>query len=380
MSEFRSDKSTLEKPETLLLHNIDKVVGREVHLENINLEFESSAINVVLGRTLSGKTSLLRILAGLDRPTRGTIAISGKDVTGVSVRKRSVAMVYQQFINYPSLSIYENIASPLKIAGVKKAQIDQQVRKTAEMLHIDDLLDRLPTELSGGQQQRTAIARALVKNADLLLLDEPLVNLDYKLREELRVELQEIFKQHKSIVVYTTTEPSEALMLEGNIIIIDKGCIIQTGPTQEVYHNPATLKAAEIFSDPPINYIDATVRDGTARLGHEIDFPLPAHMKSLPSGEYIFGVRSSHLFLLRTGEDDLELQATVELSEINGSETFIHVDCGYCQMVVQEDGVRSARIGAEIKVYVGPDCFFVYDKQGNLVASPSSGVVQPLPG
>lgn len=380
MSEIRSDKHTPKKPETLLLRNIDKVVGRDVHLENINLEFESSAINVVLGRTLSGKTSLLRILAGLDRPTRGAIEINGKDVTGVSVRKRSVAMVYQQFINYPSLTIYENIASPLKIAGFKKAEIDRHVRKTAEMLHIDNLLDRLPTELSGGQQQRTAIARALVKDAELLLLDEPLVNLDYKLREELRLELQEIFRQHKSIVVYTTTEPSEALMLEGNVVLIDQGCIIQSGPTQEVYHNPATLKAAEIFSDPPINYIDATIQAGTACLGHDIEFPLPPHMSSLLSGEYIFGVRSSHLFLLRTSENDLEMHAKVELSEINGSETFIHVDCGYCQMVVQEDGVRSARIGAEIKVYVSPSCFFVYNKEGNLVASPSNGVVQPMPG
>lgn len=380
MSETFSDQYTPERSETLLLRDIDKVVGRDVHLENINLKFESSAINVVLGRTLSGKTSLLRILAGLDRPTRGTILINGQNVTGVSVRKRSVAMVYQQFINYPSLTIYENIASPLKIASVKKSEIDRRVHKTAEMLHIDDLLERLPTELSGGQQQRTAIARALVKEADLLLLDEPLVNLDYKLREELRVELQEIFKQHKSIVVYTTTEPSEALMLEGKIVIIDEGHIIQSGLTQQVYHNPATLKAAEIFSDPPINYIDGMVRENTAWLGHDIEFPLHDHMRSLPSEEYIFGVRSSNLFLSRTGKEDLEIQATVELSEINGSETFIHVDCGYCQMVVQEDGVRSARIGAEIKVYVSPSCFFVYNKEGNLVASPSSGVVQPRQG
>ncbi|MBW2585069.1 MAG: ABC transporter ATP-binding protein, partial [Deltaproteobacteria bacterium] len=173
----------------LSLQNIDKIVGREIHLKDVNLEFERGSRNVLLGRTLSGKTSLLRIISGLDRPTRGKILIDGKDVTGVSVRKRSVAMVYQQFINYPSLTVYKNIASPLKIARVKKTEIDRRVREIAEMLHIEDLLDRLPNELSGGQQQRTAIARALVKDTDLLLLDEPLVNLDYKLREELRVEL-----------------------------------------------------------------------------------------------------------------------------------------------------------------------------------------------
>ena len=203
--------------------------------------------NIILGRTLAGKTSLLRIIAGLDRPTRGRVSVDGVDVTGVSVRKRSVAMVYQQFVNYPSMTVYKNIASPLKVAGVAPAEIDRRVRETAGMLHIDHLLERLPAELSGGQQQRTAIARALVKEAQVLLLDEPLVNLDYKLREDLRIELQEIFASRRSIVVYTTTEPSEALMLGGNIVVLDEGRILQTGETPTVYHNPATLKVAEGF-------------------------------------------------------------------------------------------------------------------------------------
>ena len=189
---------------SISLQNIDKIAGRETHLKDINLEFESGSRNVLLGRTLAGKTSLLRIMAGIDRPTHGKILIDGKDVTGVSVRKRSVAMVYQQFINYPSLTVYKNIASPLKVGGVPKAEIDRRVRETAKMLHLEDLFDRLPAELSGGQQQRVAIARALVKDAQLLLLDEPLVNLDYKLREELRIELQEIFEQREAVVVYTT--------------------------------------------------------------------------------------------------------------------------------------------------------------------------------
>ena len=178
----------------LLLQNIDKIVGQETHLNAINLEFASGSRNVILGRTLAGKTSLLRIMAGLDKPSKGRIFVDGRDVTGVSVRKRSVAMVYQLFINYPSLTVYQNIASPLKISGASTSEIDRQVREIAEMLRIENLLDRLPSELSGGQQQRTAIARAMVKNAELLLMDEPLVNLDYKLREELRVELQDIFK------------------------------------------------------------------------------------------------------------------------------------------------------------------------------------------
>ncbi|MBW2637582.1 MAG: ABC transporter ATP-binding protein, partial [Deltaproteobacteria bacterium] len=206
---------------SLSLEAVTKRVGREIHLDNINLKFETGSRNVLLGHTLAGKTSLLRMMAGLDRPTSGMVRVDGEDVTGIKVRKRNIAMVYQQFVNYPSLTVYENIASPLKLSRKSKKEIDKSVREAAAMLHLDPLLDRLPAELSGGQQQRTAIARALVKKSDLLLLDEPLVNLDLKLREELRVELQEIFKQRKAIVVYTTTEPAEALMLGGNVVIID---------------------------------------------------------------------------------------------------------------------------------------------------------------
>ncbi|MEE8541384.1 MAG: ABC transporter ATP-binding protein [Desulfobacterales bacterium] len=360
----------------LSLQNIDKIVSREIHLKDISLEFESGSRNVILGRTLAGKTSLLRIMAGLERPTHGNIFVDGNDVTGTSVRKRSVAMVYQQFINYPSLNVFKNIASPLNKNGLNKKEIDRRVRETAEMLHLESLLKRLPSELSGGQQQRTAIARALVKDADLLLLDEPLVNLDYKLREELRVELQEIFKQRKSIVVYTTTEPTEALMLGGNIVVIDEGRVLQTGSTSQVYHNPVTLKVAEVFSDPPINYISGTVQGSTARLGHDIEIPLDGHMKSLPAGKYKFGVRSHRLFLSRTSEGDTEIQARVELSEINGSETFIHIDYNNSRLVVQENGIQPLRIGAEISIYVNPSCFFVYDEAGTLVAAPSRDTIE----
>lgn len=360
----------------LLLQDVDKIVGREIHLKDINLEFEPGSRNVLLGYTLAGKTSLLRIMAGIDRPTRGKILIDGQDVTGVSVRKRSVAMVYQQFINYPSLTVYKNIASPLKVSGVRKAEIDRRVRETAEMLHLEDLLDRLPAELSGGQQQRIAIARALVKDAQLLLLDEPLVNLDYKLREELRIELQEIFERREAIVVYTTTEPTEALMLGGNVVVIDEGRVLQTGPTSDVYHNPKNTRVAEVFSDPPINYLEGIVQDGTATLGRDIVIPLKWHMTGLSPGKYIFGVRSNHLFLESRNDEDAEIRGSVELAEINGSETFIHIKHDTTKMVVLEEGIYSRRIGSDISIYVNPCCFFVYNEAGALVASPSRVTIE----
>jgi len=360
----------------LTLEDVDKVVGREIYLKDINLHLKPGSRNVILGRTLAGKTTLLRIMAGLERPSQGRVLENGEDVTGKSVRERNVAMVYQQFINYPSLNVYKNIASPLKLAGFKKKEIDRRVHETARMLHLESMLDRIPAELSGGQQQRIAIARAIAKDADLLLLDEPLVNLDYKLREELREELRDIFKKREAIVVYTTTEPTEALMLGGDIVVMDEGRIIQTGPTSDVYHNPDTLKVAEVFSDPPINFLSGTVSDHHIYLGPNLEILLNGYLHLLPAGNYIIGMRSNHLSLSRKDDTDIEIHAKVELTEINGSETFIHLSHNDSKLVVQEAGILSKKIGDDISIYVNPGRFFVYNEAGALVGSPSLGVLE----
>lgn len=355
----------------LQLERIDRIVDCETHLKDVSLDFKSGQRYVLLGRTLAGKTSLLRIMAGLDRPTRGRILADGQDVTGVSVRRRSVAMVYQQFINYPSQTVFDNIASPLRIAGLPKAEIERRVQATASMLHLEPLLSRLPAELSGGQQQRTAIARALVKEAHLLLLDEPLVNLDYKLREELRDELQGIFSQRDSVVVYTTTEPTEALMLGGNVIVMDEGRVLQTGPTSEVYHHPSTTRVAEVFSDPPINFITAEVDAHKAHLRIGIDLPLIGHLRDLTPGIYKFGIRSHHFNLTRTSDEDVEIRTMVELAEINGSETFVHFHYRNRSLVLQEQGVRSFKVGQELSVFVRPCDVYVFGEDDRLVKAPA---------
>lgn len=158
-------------------------------------------------------------------------------------------------------------------------------------------------------------------------------------------------------------------MLGGNIVVLDEGRVLQTGPTPEVYHNPATTKVAEVLSDPPINYLPCTVRERTATLGEQIEFPLTNHLQALPAGRYFFGVRPHRLFLKRTSTEDIEIRTTVELAEINGSETFIHVNYGNSRLVVQEDGVYSHQMGTEVIVYVNPSHFFVFDEAGALVAS-----------
>ena len=200
---------------SVTLEHVTRTVDGIPTIRDVSLTLERGTLSVLLGPTLSGKTSIMRLLAGLDKPTTGRVLVDGKDVTGFDVRQRSVAMVYQQFINYPSLTVYENIASPLRVQGRPREEIDRRVQEAAKLLRLEPYLNRTPLQLSGGQQQRTAIARALVKGADLVLLDEPLANLDYKLREELRAELPRIFEASGAIFVYATTEPSEALLLGG---------------------------------------------------------------------------------------------------------------------------------------------------------------------
>ncbi len=220
---------------SVALDSVSREVGGVSWIRDVSLTLERGSLNVLLGPTLSGKTSIMRLLAGLDRPTSGRVLVDGKDVTGVDVRKRSVAMVYQQFINYPTLTVFENIASPLRVQGRPRAEIEARVNEAARLLKLEPYLNRTPLQLSGGQQQRTAMARALVKGADLVLLDEPLANLDYKLREELRTELPRIFEASGAIFVYATTEPSEALLLGGRTICMWEGQALQAGATPEVY-------------------------------------------------------------------------------------------------------------------------------------------------
>ena len=205
---------------TLELKGVSKTVGGQTHIHPTDLTLESGTMNVLLGPTLSGKTSLMRLMAGLDVPATGRIIWHGEDVTGMRVQDRKVAMVYQQFINYPSMSVYDNIASPMKLLGLDRAEIDKRVRETAELMQLTPQLQRKPLELSGGQQQRCALARALVKNAGLVLLDEPLANLDYKLREELRE--------------YSRRFGATDLMVPGEIVNVPEIPVLGSGKTDYV--------------------------------------------------------------------------------------------------------------------------------------------------
>ena len=349
----------------LILDGISKTVGAQPWLYAMTLAPRSSAVTVLLGATQAGKTTLMRIMAGLDRPSTGQVRVDGQDVTGLPVRERNVAMVYQQFINYPSLTVADNIASPLKLR--REPNIAARVNELAAKLHIEPFLKRLPAELSGGQQQRVALARALAKNAPLMLLDEPLVNLDYKLREELRDELLQLFASGQSTVVYATTEPTEALLLGGYTAVLDDGELLQYGPTAEVFRRPTSLRVARAFSDPPMNLVKATRQPGGLLLqgGVALALTLPA----TPDPALTLGVRAGAL-RVQQRNGDVALPGTLELAEIAGSDTFVHVDTAIGELVAQLTGVHLFTLGAPITLYLDPARAYVFDAPGNLLVAP----------
>jgi glycerol transport system ATP-binding protein len=354
---------------------VSKTVGAETHIQEVSLTFKPGSLNVLLGATLAGKTSLMRLMAGLDVPSTGRILIDDRDVTGWPVQRRSVAMVYQQFINYPSLSVYENIASPLRVAGHKADEVAARVRDAAKLLKLEPYLERKPLNLSGGQQQRTAIARALVKRADLVLLDEPLANLDYKLREELREELPRIFAASGAIFVYATTEPTEALLLGGNTATLFEGRVTQFGPTAQVYRQPHDLITAGVFSDPPLNKLMAHKSGSVLGLSADREIRTVKGFANIPDGEYTVGFRAHHLGLEPSGADSFALPATVSVAEITGSESFVHLDVGEQRLIALVPGVKRLEPGSSVMTYLDPRHLFLFDRSGRLAAADTAQLI-----
>jgi len=277
-------------------------------------------------------------------------------------------MVYQQFINYPGMTVYENIASPLRLMGKAAAEIDRAVRQTAEMLRLAPMLQRKPLELSGGQQQRCALARALVKGAGLVLLDEPLANLDYKLREELRVEIPRIFESSGAIFVYATTEPEEALLLGGNTAALWEGRVTQFGPTPTVYRLPEDATTARVFSDPPMNFVPARKEADRLTFGDSAHAPAEGATRDLPDGTYLAGFRANHVTLNRHSGDAVEFRCTIGATEITGSETFVHLIHGADRWVGLIHGVHPLTAGSQTSIYVDPAHVYLFESSGRLAA------------
>lgn len=361
---------------SIVAEQISLAVDGENWLYPFDLSLDPGSFTTIIGPTRAGKTSLLRVLAGLAVPTSGRLIVDGDDVTGVNVRKRSVGMVYQEFVNYPGKTVFENIAAPLRNAREDIGTIRSRVGEVAEIVGISNLLERYPLDLSGGQQQRVAIARTIARKRRLVLLDEPLVNLDYKLREHLRGEFQRIFSDSETIAVYASSEPQEALILNGDVAVLNEGYVIQHGPAADVYARPESVTAAKQVSDPPMSIIAAQlVSDGGIRqwiVNGEVVGVDPTHTKALSTGEYQFGLYPHRL---STDQSRPGVHSVVDFVEVSGSNSFIFTRAGEVMLAIKEKGVHDHVIGDAINVNIDMSHVLVFDRAGKLVANPEREAV-----
>ena len=352
-------------PVTLELIDIGKRVGAETWLRDVTLRLEPGGFNVLLGATGAGKSTLIKIMAGLERPSSGAVKLDGADVTSVSPQKRNVSLVHQFFVNYPHMSVFENIASPLRVAGMARSEIAGRVEAAADVLRLRPFLKRKPAELSGGQQQRTALARAIVKESRVVLLDEPLANLDYKLREELREQLPALFEGRGAVVVYATSEPGEALLLGGRTATVHEGRVTQFGPTAEVFRAPRDLTTAAVFSDPPINMAPVEKRGGAIRLGR-VEWRAEGASEALPDGAYTIALRPHEL---KPGAVwGVEVEGLVRVTELSGSESSAHVEIEGAVWVSQTHGVHPFEVGERHRFRFDPAACLFFAPDGRRAA------------
>jgi glycerol transport system ATP-binding protein len=353
---------------TIELREISKRVGATTHIKPTSLTLEAGHFNVLLGETGSGKTSLIKLMAGLDPVAAGSIFMDGEDVTKMSTQKRNISLVHQFFINYAHMTVFENIASPLRVAGMVESEIQGRVEDTADILQLRPMLARRPHELSGGQQQRCALARAIAKESRAVFLDEPLANLDYKLREELRAQLPELFAGRGAVVVYATSEPEEALLLGGKTALMNDGNVAQFGPTAEIYRHPKNLMAAAVFSDPPINQSMITKSGNEARLDAHIKWTLTGDAANLRDGEYTVAVRPYYVSPVATEQANVPMVGTVQVTELSGSESSAHFNFGSQSWVSLAHGVHPFKVGEDYEFFLDASRCFYFAPDGSLVA------------
>lgn len=315
---------------SLELKNIQKKFGSVEVLRDVNITIEDGDFLVLLGASGCGKSTLLNCIAGLEETTAGQVKIKGQDVTGTDASQRNVAMVFQSYALYPTMNVARNISFCLECQGVKKAERKVAVNKVAELLHITDLLDRKPSQLSGGQRQRVAIGRALVRNPDIFLLDEPMSNLDAKLRNQMRIELRDLHKQLGATFVLVTHDQIEAMSMATKVAVLDKGRVQQFGTPYELFHKPQNMFVASFIGLTKMNFLTGTFEllKGVphVRIGQH-DYPVDHYVfaDKMPQAgsEIVLGVRPENIYRQRErleGEQYVEVRLPVVSTELTGGD------------------------------------------------------------
>jgi ABC-type sugar transport system ATPase subunit len=341
---------------SVALSGIVKRHGAVTALDGIDLEVAPGEFFSLLGPSGSGKTTTLRILAGLEQADAGTVRMNGRDVTALEPGARDVAMVFQSYALYPHMTVKENIAFPLKMTGTRTEEIEKAVRDAAARVRIGHLLERRPGQLSGGQQQRCALARAIVRRPALFLLDEPLSNLDAKLRVETRVELKRLQRALNVTAVYVTHDQEEALSLSDRLAVFMEGRIVQVGTPEAVFSRPATVEVAGFLGNPPMNLLPARLEDGRAHLeGTVLELP---SLKSLGRRDVTLGIRPSGVRLAADG-----VPATVAMCEALGEDFFVDLSVGERLVRAKMSGGERPAERSQVRIAFAAEGLHVFDGQ-----------------
>ncbi len=365
---------------TLRLEGIEKSFSGNKVLNDISIEIEEETFTVILGPAGAGKTTLLKIISGTLKPDKGKIYLGDRDITAVRPRDRRIAMISQEYNLYPNLTAYENIASPLRAEKAPGSEVDKKVKKQADILGISDLLDKKPHELSGGQCQRVALGRALIKDADIYLLDEPLTGLDYKLREGMTHELKEILSaEHlkKVVLLYAAPNYEEAISMSEKTILLINGNILWQGDTIDAYHTPPNIDFAKNFYSPPMNLFDCKLKekDGELSLYVSDEINLKANLlkKELVENEYVLGLKTYTFHFEQKEEGLMAITFNLTLADVTPAGTVLHLEYKGKPMSGFFHYPKDFKRGP-IKLFVRPQDFFIFGKENGKLLMKYRGV------
>ncbi|MEG6508390.1 ABC transporter ATP-binding protein [Methyloligella sp. 2.7D] len=347
--------------------NLNKRFGEKVVVEDFSLDVEDGEFIVLLGPSGCGKTTTLRMLAGLESPTNGQIYIGDREVTDVPSRQRDVAMVFQSYALYPHKTVAENMSFALRLAKMPKDEIETRVKSVAKTLGLDSMLDARPRTLSGGQRQRVALGRAMIRDPAVFLFDEPLSNLDAKLRSTMRSELIQMHNELKATMIYVTHDQMEAMTMADRIVIMNGGIAQQIGTPLDVYDDPANQFVAQFIGSPGINVvpIHKTDADGAITMG-KLKLPLPKDHPGASIQSACIGMRPEHLSLAKKPKA-IEIKGTVDAVEQLGAETIFEVETAGPRLVVRAPRASDLKPGVPIALYLNPDEILAFDADGNRV-------------
>jgi len=341
------------------LKGIQKQWGTVWGVRDVNIEIADEEFLVLLGPSGCGKTTTLRMIAGLEDPTEGEVIVNGEIMNDVEARDRDVAMVFQGYALYPNMSIYENIRFPLRMRKIPGDAHDRLVREAAAMVELIEFLDRKPAALSGGQRQRAALARAVVRHPQVFLMDEPLSNLDAKLRQAMRVQIKHLQRQLRITTVYVTHDQIEAMTLADRIVIMDNGTIQQIGTPDEIYRDPDNTFVASFIGAPPMNLIAGEIRNGRFRADN-VDVP---DVGIKPDGLVTLGIRPEDCSVVNAGTEPPNMTGTVFGLEPTGDTTFLTLKVGGKTMEIKASRDYRAALGVEATIAFDTDHLHFFDSQ-----------------